>query len=140
MSNYSEQVKSRSPFIFVSKILGKQLFPFIYMLSMASLFCIHYRHIDAVILSALAEVSKRDQRQYSPQKPKIGIWTFTQKICQPLMYNKIQTFLNVKQIKKEKHSKFLKKMKYLTSRILLIPINVYVLNSYIKRKRLPGYL
>ena len=37
---------------------------------MASLFCIHYRHIDAVILSALAEVSKRDKRQYSPQKPK----------------------------------------------------------------------
>lgn len=31
-------------------------------------------------------------------------------------------------------------LKYLTSRILLIPINVYVLNSYIKRKRLPGYL
>lgn len=55
---------------------------------MASLFCIHYRHIDAVILSALAEVSKRDKRQYSPQKPKIDIWTFTQKICQPLMCNK----------------------------------------------------
>ena len=46
---------------------------------MASLFCIHYKHIDTVILSALAEVSKRDKRQYSPQKPKIVIWTFTQK-------------------------------------------------------------
>lgn len=107
---------------------------------MASLFCIHYKHIDTVILSALAEVSKRDKRQYSPQKPKIVIWTFTQKICQPLMYNKNTNLPKCQTNKKKRNIASFLKMKYLISRILLIPINVNVLNSYIKRKRLSGYL
>lgn len=55
------------------------------------------------------------------------------------MYNK-NTNLPKRQTNKKKRNiaKFFKKMKYLTSRILLIPINVNVLNSYIKR--FSGYL